>query len=112
MSINIDLNKVNYKKFVDKLMENKEIIDKELVEKIILEFGNKVGEDLVILSNEFYEEGHCLWNMFNMITKVFELKDDDYVSDVWYELKERLVDYKEIDEAYENLGLKRKEIED
>lgn len=109
MSIDVDLDKVNYNKFVDKLMENKEITDRELLEKIILEFGNKVGEDLVILSNEYYEEGHCLWNMFHMVDEIFELEDEDYVSDIWYELKKELVNYKEIDEAYENLGLERKE---
>lgn len=112
MSISIDLDKVNYNKFVDKLMENEKITNKELLEKIILEFGNKVGEDLVVLSNEYYEKGHCLWNMFNMIGEVFEIEDEDYVSDIWYDLRKGLVDYKEIDDAYENLGLERKEIED
>ena len=111
MSISIELEKVNYKKFIDKLMENPKINNKQLLEKIILEFGNKVGEDLVILENEYYEDGICTWNMWNMITEVFKLEDDDYVSDVYYELRKRLIDYKQIDEAYENLGLKR-EIED
>ena len=111
MSISIELEKVNYKKFIDKLMENPKINNKQLLEKIILEFGNKVGEDLVILENEYYEDGIRTWNMWNMITEVFKLEDDDYVSDVYYELRKRLIDYKQIDEAYENLGLKR-EIED
>ena len=105
MSINVDLYKVNYKEFVDKLMENPKINDRELLEKIILEFGNKIDEDLIILHNEFYEKGICTWNMFTMITEVFELKDDDYVYDIFYKLREKLIDYKKIDEAYENLGL-------
>ena len=45
MSMSVDLYKLNYKKFVDKLMENPKINDRELLEKIILEFGNKIGED-------------------------------------------------------------------
>ena len=109
MSISIDLKKVNYNEFVNKLMENEKINDKELLEKIILEFGNKMGEDLVVLHNEYYEDGICTWNMWDMVTEVFKLEDDDYVSDVWYDLRKNLISYKEKDEAYENLCLKRKE---
>ena len=107
MSMNVDLEKLNYKEFVDKLMKNPKINDRELLEKIILVFGNKIGEQLVILHNEFWEDGICTWNMFEMIQEVFELEDDEYVSDVYYELRKDLIGYKEIDDAYENLGLKR-----
>jgi hypothetical protein len=107
MSINVDIEKLNYKEFVDKLMKNPKINNKDLLEKIILEFGNKVGKELVILHNEFWEDGICDWNMFAMIQEIFELEDDEYVSDVYYELRKGLINYKEIDEAYENLGLER-----
>ena len=107
MSMSVDLEKLNYKEFVDKLMKNPKINNKDLLEKIILEFGNKVGEELVILHNEFWEEGICDWNMFKMIQEIFELEDDEYVSDVYYELRKGLINYKEIDDAYENLGLER-----
>ena len=109
MSMSVDLYKLNYKEFVDELMKNPKINNRELLEKIILEFGNKVGEDLVILENEFWEDGICLWNMFTMIEEVFELEDDEYISDVFYELRKGLINYKEIDDAYENLELKKKE---
>ena len=109
MSMSVDLYKLNYKKFVDKLMENPKINDRELLEKIILEFGNKVGKDLIILENEFWEDGICAWNMRNMITKVFNLQDDcEYVDNIFYNLKQDLINYKEIDKAYENLGLDMK----
>lgn len=108
MSISIDLEKVNYENFINKLMENPKINNKQLLKKIILEFGNKVGEDLVVLENEYYENGVCTWNMWDMITEVFKLEDEDYVSDVWDDLRKNLIAYKEIDEAYENLGLERK----
>lgn len=107
MSMSVDLYKLNYKEFVDKLMKNPKINNKDLLEKIILEFGNKVGEELVILNNEFWEEGICDWNMFKMIQEIFELEDDEYISDVFYELRKNLINYKEIDDAYENLGLER-----
>lgn len=45
--------------------------------------------------------------MFKMIQEIFELEDDEYVSDVYYELRKGLINYKEIDDAYENLGLER-----
>nr|DAM73453.1 MAG TPA: hypothetical protein [Caudoviricetes sp.] len=107
MSMSVDLYKLNYKKFVDELMKNPKINNRELLEKIILEFGNKVGEDLIILENEFWEDGICTWNMFAMIQEIFELEDDEYISDVFYELRKILINYKEIDDAYENLGLER-----
>lgn len=107
MSMSVDLYKLNYKKFVDELMKNSKINNRELLEKIILEFGNKVGEDLIILKNEFWEDGICTWNMFAMIQEIFELEDDEYISDVFYELRKILINYKEIDDAYENLGLER-----
>lgn len=47
MSISVDLYRLNYKGFVDKLMKNPKINNRELLEKIILEFGNKIGEELV-----------------------------------------------------------------
>ena len=107
MSISIDLEKVNYNEFVNKLMKNEKINDRDLLEKIILEFGNKIGEDLVVLHNEYYEDGICTWNMWNMITRVFKLEDEDYVGDCYYDLKKDLISYKETDEAYESLGLER-----
>ena len=108
MSMSVDLYKLNYKKFVDKLMENPKINDRELLEKIILEFGNKIGEDLIILENEFWEDGICTWNMRNMITEVFNLQDDcQYVDNIFYNLEQNLINYKETDKAYENLGLER-----
>lgn len=107
MSMSVDLYKLNYKKFVDELMKNPKINNRELLEKIILEFGNKVGEDLIILENEFLEDGICTWNMFAMIQEIFELEDDEYISDVFYELRKILINYKKIDDAYENLGLER-----
>ena len=102
MSISVDLYRLNYKGFVDKLMKNPKINNRELLEKIILEFGNKIGEELVILHNEFGEDGICTWNMFAMIQEIFELEDDEYISDVFYELRKNLISYKEIDDAYEN----------
>ena len=97
MSMSVDLDKLNYKEFVDKLMKNPKINNKDLLEKIILEFGNKVGEELVILHNEFWEEGICDCNMFKMIQEIFELEDDEYVSDVYYELRKGLINYKLIE---------------
>lgn len=107
MSISVDLEKLNYKEFVDNLMKNPKINNRELLEKIILEFGSKIGEELVILHNEFWEDGICTWNMFAMIQEIFELEDDEYISDVFYKLRKNLINYKEIDDAYENLGLER-----
>lgn len=43
-----------------------------------------------------------------MITEVFNLQDDcEYVDNILYNLEQDLIKYKEIDKAYENLGLER-----
>ena len=112
MGISVDLEKVNYEKFITELMNKFEKInDRDLLEKVILQFGNHIGEDLVILHNEYYEDGICTWNMTHMIMEVFKFspKDDD-VYDVYINLREELISYKEIDEAYEELGIERKRI--
>lgn len=105
MSINVDLEKVNYDEFINKLMENPKINNKELLEKIILEFGNRIGNDLIILHNEYYEDGICTWNMCNMIAEVFNLDENDDVYDIYYSLRTDLISYKEKETAYENLGI-------
>lgn len=110
MSISVDLEKVNYEKFINELMARFEINNRELLEKVILEFGNHIGEDLVLLHNEYYEDGICTWNMCNMIGEVFNFtdKDKDDVYTVYINLKKEIIGYKEIDEAYDNLGIERK----
>ena len=113
MSIDIDLEKVNYEKFINNLIEKfKKIDNRKLLEKVILEFGNHIGEDFIILHNEYYEDGICTWNMCKMIEEVFGLTEEDKTETdaygVYLELREFLVSYKEIDEAYEDLGIERK----
>lgn len=110
MSIDIDLEKVNYKKFVNRLMENKKVNNKDLLEKIILQFGNLIGDELILLHNEYYEDGICTWNMCKMIDEVFglnEINEDSY--NIYLSLRENMITYKEIDEAYEDLNLEREE---
>ncbi len=111
MSTNIDLEKVNYNDFIDKLMKNPKINNKELLEKILLEFGNHIGEDLVLLHNEYLEKGICTWNMCSMIDEVFKLDEskEKLSYDIYLNLREDLIKYKEIDEAYNNLELVRDE---
>ena len=44
-----------------------------------------------------------------MIDEVFETED---TYSKYIKIREDMIDYKEIDEAYENLGLERKELEE
>ena len=111
MSIDVDLSKLDYEKFINGLMEIEKINNRELLEKIVLEFGNKIGNELVILHNEYYEDGICTWNLFKTIQIAFKLsdKEEDKVSDVFYKLEKELIGYKEVDEACENLGIRIEE---
>lgn len=117
MGVSIELYKLNFKKFKEKLMSKypNNIKNEKLLEKIMLEFGTLCGDnDFIILHNEYYEGCICTWNMIRMIEEVFKLnKLSDYddcfgVCDVLYDMREELVDCKEINEAYNNLNLERK----
>lgn len=107
MGICIDFYKYNYDKVVNNLVEKKKIKDKELLEKILAEFGEHIGDKYIITSNEYYEEGICDWNLWTMLNEVFGIEESD---DCFYKDSDReeIISYKEIKDAYDNLGLKRK----
>ena len=112
MSIVICIERYDYNKFINSIMSKfNKINNKELLEKIISEFGNIVGEELIMMWNELYEDGgFCASNMCQMIYEVFNLtrEEKEELSSILHNCEfVGTVSYKTIDSAYENLGLER-----
>ena len=115
MGISIDLYRYDFKEFKEDLMKTfPQIKDEELLSKIMLQFGTLIGNDLIVLHNEYYEDGICTWNMFHIIEKVFEI-DTKYpnpdVQDVSFKHRHVMLGYKEKYDAYSELGIEPPEEE-
>lgn len=108
MGISIDLNRYDYKKTKKALLELTKEKDETMIDKILSEFGTKIDNDYIVLANEYYEDGHCLWNCMSFIEQYYKLKDvyDCFI----YSENGEMVDYKSIDEACENLGIDMEEL--
>ena len=109
MGYNIDVYKFKFKELKKSFMELPEINDEDLLTKIMLEFGEVIGDYYIILDNEYYEDWNCFYNLSSMIDKVFNTEDS---FDVLLKQRTPLVSYKELHEAYENLGLEEPEEEE
>ena len=109
MGIDIDVYKYNLKKLKKSFMELPEVNDEDLLTKIMLEFGEVIGDSYIILDNEYYEDGNCFYNLSSMIDQVFETKDS---FNVLLDQRESVLSYKELYDAYNNLGLEEPEEEE
>lgn len=106
MSISIDVIKYNFDELVNSLMKDEKINDKEMLEKILLEFGEKVENKYYILNNEYYEDGNCYYNVSTFIDKYFKTEDsyDRFPSGNY-----RFPTYREIEDVEENLNIQLSE---
>ena len=109
MGYDIEVYKYNLKKLKKSFMELPEVNDEDLLTKIMLEFGEVIGDSYIILDNEYYEDGNCFYNLPNMIDKVFNTENS---FDVLLKQREFLLSHKELIDAYENLGLEEPEDEE
>lgn len=106
MGINIDLNKGSFSLLVSEIMKDKKINDKEMLEKILLEFGEKIEDNYIILNNEYYQDGNCYYKCSEFIDRYFETEDS---FDAFIKILKEINCYKEISKAEENLGIELKE---
>ena len=109
MGIDIEVYKYKYKELKKSFMELPGVNDEDLLTKIMLEFGEVIGDYYIVLDNDYYEDGDCFYNLSNMIDGVFKTENS---FDVLLEQRESLLSYKELYEAYENLGLEEPEEEE
>lgn len=111
MGINIDLRRYDYKKTKKALLELTKEEDETMIEKILSEFGTKIDNDYIVLCNEYYEDGHCLWNCMSFIEQYYKLEEDTAYDCFIRSENKPMVDYKPIDEACENLGIDIEKLE-
>ena len=109
MGYNIDVYKFKFKELKKSFMELPEVNDEDLLTKIMLEFGEVIGDSYIILDNEYYEEWNCFYNLSSMVDKVFKTEGS---FDVLLKQRTPLVSYKELYDAYDNLGLEEPEEEE
>ena len=109
MGYDIEVYKYKFKELKKSFMKLPKVNDEDLLTKIMLEFGEVIGDYYIILDNDYWEDGDCFYNLSNMIDKVFKIEDS---FDVLLEQRESMVSYKELYEAYDNLGLEEPEEEE
>lgn len=109
MGYDIEVYKYKFKELKKSFMELPRVNDDDLLTKIMLEFGEVIGDYYIILDNDYWEDGDCFYNLSNMIDKVFKTEGS---FDVLLEQRECMVSYKELYEAYDNLGLEEPEEEE
>lgn len=92
MSVNIKLYRYNWDRLILDL-QGLGITDAELLEDILLKFGEKCGNRYYLLNNEYYEDYNSYYNAIYFIQSCFNIKGDSIVHSVF--LKNR----KEIESA-------------
>jgi hypothetical protein len=75
MSRSIDLYSYDYEKLVNKTLEVCKTDNRELVEKILLAGGNKVGDRYIILNQEMWESCSCYYNVSSALERIFKIND-------------------------------------
>lgn len=83
MGTSIDLYSYDYEKLVNKTMKVCKTEDRNLVEKILLNCGNKIADKYVILNQEFWDGYSCYYNVARVLEKVFDVEDEDVFSEVF-----------------------------
>jgi len=108
MGVSINLKKLNLETLLNSLQESGAPKDKDLLLKILSEFGIVSGDDYIILHNEHYED-------YNAYFEVAEFFDRAYGLDCFYECfckpSER-IDGTNAEEVSEKLGIELAEKED
>lgn len=99
MGRSIDLYSYDYEKITNKVLEVCKTEDKELVEKILLSCGNKIGDRYIILNQEFWEDCSCYYNVARTLERIFKV--DDVFGKVFCTFKDDETDRQELIQAME-----------
>jgi hypothetical protein len=75
MGRSIDLYSYDYEKLINKTLEVCKTDNRELVEKVLLTCGSKIGDRYVILNQEMWEDCSCYYNVANALDKIFNVDD-------------------------------------
>ena len=99
MSMSVDLYSYNFEKLINKILTFCKTDDKELVEKVLLSCGNKIGDKYIILNQELWEEYNCYYNVARVLEKIFHV--EDVFGNVFCTWKDNEVDKEDLVQAKE-----------
>ena len=75
MGRSINLYSYNYEQLTNELLKVCETNNTELVEKILLACGNKIGDRYILLNQEFWEEFNSYYTVASIFSEVFGIDD-------------------------------------
>lgn len=104
MSICVDLDRFDYKKTKQKIKEFTKEENDLFIDKILNEFGTVIGNDYIVLNNEYCEEGNCFYKLIEFLERYYKLAEGEGY-DLLVSLDKGMVEYKEIEFACKNLGI-------
>lgn len=99
MGRSIDLYSYDYEKLINKILKVCNTEDEELVEKILLSCGNKIGDRYIILNQELWEDCSCYYNVSIALERIFKIYD--VFGKVFCPLKNEETDKQELINAIE-----------
>lgn len=99
MGRSIDLYSYDYQKIVSKTLKVCKTNNKELVEKVLLICGNKIGDRYIILNQEFWEDNSCYYNVSTALERIFKV--DNVFGEVFCSFNDDETDKKELINAVE-----------
>lgn len=73
MGRSVELKVGNYDTILNQLVESFKIEDVEFLEKVLLSFGEKLGDSYVLLHNEYYEEFNSYFNVSEFIDRYYNV---------------------------------------
>jgi hypothetical protein len=75
MGIYVDVQKGNYETIKSELNKKFSIEDTDFLEKILLQFGEKIGDQYVLLNNEYWEDNNSYYGVSRFIDRYFGVED-------------------------------------
>lgn len=109
MGKSIDLYSYDYEKLVNKTLEVCKTNKRELVEQILLAFGNKIADRYILLNQELWDDYSCYYNVARVLNRVF--KTEDAFDDIFCTYKdedcniEELISARDIDVVLDELDI-------
>lgn|SRR5690606_3743901 len=108
MGISIEVRVGDFNEIKTELISRFKIEDEVFLEKILLQFGEKIGDKYVLLNNEFWDEFNSYYGISTFIDRYYSVEDS---FDIFLRMKEVNANWNVYDAADE-LGVELPEEEE
>ncbi|MED3832970.1 hypothetical protein [Peribacillus frigoritolerans] len=75
MGTYVELKKGDYETIKSELVKRYSIEDADFLEKILLQFGEKIGDQYVLLNNEYWEDNNSYYGVATFIDRYYGVED-------------------------------------